>query len=262
MANDDTWQAAFAKADLLPQLKREMETAEEAVQRLEARRKAFFDSFPAKFDRFKHNKCAAPLGDKLTDQQIAAFEGDKIRLPKDYRNFLLHCGNGGFCSDQESHPLKPLPLDSNAAWETASKPFLWTRAVGILEEDTEQGDRSVVPPREALLADLKEHVADELWDNGDRMQGTVTLQTGFYLVLNGPCRGQVWEASSDHISEVYRPYNPALNPAFQKEYTVEQHGAHTAEYMNELKRAALEVGPVCDFIGFVNLVLFKARNWH
>jgi len=233
--------------------KRANESFPQTFERLQARREAFFQGFQAKFDRFKDNQHAVPLGSPLTEAEIAAFEGGQFRIPKDYRDFLLRIGDGGFCK----YTMKRL-CDVSA--QRAAKPFLWTRTVGVLLEDFEQNDPRVATPAEALHPDMKDVDVVELWESGDPMQGTIELCCSFYLIVNGPYRGHIWTCG-DYISSVYCPFNPADNPMFAQPFSEAEYGAVVADKLNNTRAAALDAGPVCDFIGLVSGFFFQQRNW-
>ena len=264
-ALDDTksWELKFMEADLPIKLKREKETFEEGYDRLLSRRKQFFDSFPSRFAQYERKENAAPLGRSLTEDELLAFETKgKLRLPHDVRQFLKQFGNGGFCKPSTGVPLTALDVsDENA--KRADLPFPWQRAVGELDECDVNEDDEVGTPGAAIRPELKMPAEDAvaLFKSRNKLQGTLTVAPGYYLVLNGTDRGLLWAASSNHIGEVYMPCDASTLLDASLESQAVKHGARMMEYAASLKDGLDDTGAACDFISFVNKGLFKARNF-
>lgn len=130
------------------------------------------------------------LSPPLTEQEVAAFEGSNgVNLPADYREFLLHVGNGG--GGPPEHGLCTLgtkPSDFNFSLPDLSKAFPFTQP--WLWED---GDISSEGER------------------ADVYRGVVILGTdgcGQYwgLVARGPDFGKIWMLADVGI----QPTNPKM----------------------------------------------------
>lgn len=137
----------------------------ELVQRL-AEADASLRVFGADMHRYRLSPC-------LSEEAVAAFESsNRIALPADYREFLLHVGNGG------AGPFYGLrPLDAEG--RDLARPF----------------------PFEAT-AEMTEPAERPKGEWGTRAPGTLELcHQGctyyYYLVVSGPSRRTMWEGEDD-----------------------------------------------------------------
>ncbi|KAK9701439.1 hypothetical protein K7432_011707 [Basidiobolus ranarum] len=136
---------------------------------------------------------ARALGQRLYDEdiyfeppldefQIVEFERDNfIRLPEDYRAFLIHIGNG------------------------SSETF--GQAEGILPLD-EAPHRYPVPQSElrALMSlpfplsndhNYQTNIEGEELNQGHLVIGYDDYETFYILIIEGPCRGEIWQRKLD-----------------------------------------------------------------
>jgi hypothetical protein len=126
----------------------------------------------------------------LTEEKLTVFEEKyNIKLPPDYRHFLLHVGNGGAgpyyglvsLEDGLYHDLDYRDKDRLV---DPSKPFLfeeaWNMDLGDMEED-EDG-----------YAKKEEEYYDEKWANGLLRLSNFGCGVSMNLVVNGGQCGIVW----------------------------------------------------------------------
>lgn len=131
------------------------------------------------------------LGPCLTEMEIQQFEHPhQITLPEEYRDFLLHVGNGGAGpyygllpleksveSEESEFLARPFP---HANWWNGMTPPNWW------DVPSEQREPTQFDPRQE-----EEYFADK------HIQGTLCLAhegCGYYrlLVVSGPERGYIW----------------------------------------------------------------------
>ncbi|MEO7720025.1 MAG: SMI1/KNR4 family protein [Capsulimonas sp.] len=118
------------------------------------------------------------LGEPLTEEAIAEFEASyAVRLPEEYRDFLKYVGNGGAAPGYGLEPLfSAVPTDGGRRGRRyLSTPFKHTQAVGS------------DPKQEHLLeAEYEGYFPGCLYlaDHGCGIHD--------FLIVSGPCRGQVW----------------------------------------------------------------------
>jgi hypothetical protein len=133
------------------------------------------------------------LNDPVSEADIAAFEKrNRVSLPADYRNFLLHVGNGGAGPCYGIHKLGT--ADDDKPWSkddwlvgTLSKAFPHTSAWNPVPIDSETGE-----PDEEALEEIEEEYLDPKQSNGAIPISHHGCNIRYWLVVTGPERGNVW----------------------------------------------------------------------
>ena len=123
------------------------------------------------------------LAPPVREELVATFERDHaVRLPEDYRWFVLHAGNGGVGPPYYGlEPLSDLLIEGNS--------FLPP------EENRNSRLSHAFPGRESDWADWEPELADEAWiahEAGRLLLGTDGCAILWVLALTGPARGEVW----------------------------------------------------------------------
>jgi hypothetical protein len=135
----------------------------------------------------------------LDDQELLATERRLgVRLPEEYRTFLMEVGAGGAGPDYGLFPLRPPGPSDLPATDPCALPFRpeLTAELDLLERaEPRQADH---PDEAAFTAAHATWTArcDELYDA--LTEGTLCISSqgcGYYslLVVTGPLRGTVWE---------------------------------------------------------------------
>lgn len=142
-------------------------------------------------DKLQEYKGPEGIRPCLSEQEVAAFETEyDVRLPEEYRRFLLEVGNGetfmpqgpnwaDYNSTWIAYGIKgqsaPSWLDFCELWENLSEPFLQTEPWHECQELTETQRTPITHYTHGKLLLLDEGC-------GSR----------FYLIITGPERGNVW----------------------------------------------------------------------
>jgi hypothetical protein len=158
--------------------------------------------FGAGSHQYQFNPC-------LSEAEITAFEQKhQIELPEDYRNFLLHIGNGGACDGYGMYPIEDYfgGLDAEQASQQypdfLSAPFPHTTAWNDYD-----------------LMDMDREYEDEYNDGyyaHRYIQGSVLLAyqgctIELRLVVSGAEKGNVWmddRGADTGIVPLHSPYHP------------------------------------------------------
>ncbi|MDX9720187.1 MAG: SMI1/KNR4 family protein [Myxococcota bacterium] len=146
----------------------------------------------------------------ISSDELEAFESQyQLRLPEDYREFLLYVGNGGCGPDGGIAPLG----DWGLTWTNAKQP-------------TRQGE---VPPRASLLRPFPLEsawfVAEEprpFAPDCSPHDGCLELCDlgGYYsfLVVNGAHRGEVWLDYSAALEATFAPVASSFSEWFESQW--------------------------------------------
>jgi hypothetical protein len=162
---------------------------------------------------------------KYVAQSIEAFEQrHRISLPQEYRKFICQIGNGGA---GPYYGLFPFGQHDDGfalgSWEKGhllgdvSRPFAYQDSWNLPESFWNEEPHST--------EDTPSEEEDELWEawdrrleahywNGSIMDGAIPIchlgcALRHWLVVNGPCRGEIWE---DRRTE-----NNGLSPVLSKD---------------------------------------------
>lgn len=129
------------------------------------------------------------LNTRLTESEILAFESEhSIRLPQQYRQFLLLVGNGGA---GPGYGLERLGCIYNEDWGRM------TALIGQLNEVFPYDNKWNEPPIDANLpVEQQYRVQDEYWDS-KQVNGAVPIchlgcNQRQMLIVKGSERGHVW----------------------------------------------------------------------
>ncbi|MGM1049473.1 MAG: SMI1/KNR4 family protein [Bacillota bacterium] len=145
------------------------------------------------------------LNDQLTEDQIEEFEAAaKVVLPQDYKDFLLHIGNGG----KQGHHGRPFPLSLSHAKDCIESNLNTT--IGLeymsLPFSLESCNRYFGDGFENIDEDL----ADEEYDRMvmEALHGTITLHNdgcGYYIVMivSGEHAGKLYYIDTCHGQGTY-----------------------------------------------------------
>jgi hypothetical protein len=157
-----------------------------------------------RFFRFGASTHKYALNPSLTEEQIQAFEAkNNVRLPEDYRQFLLQLGNGGAGPYYGLYTLEEGLVNQDP--DFLSRPFPYTSAW------------QEYPTSEESDA----YIFDDL-----HIQGTLRLcheGCGYYnfLVITGAERGSVWidaRVSDQGIGPLSHPVTNAPRVTFSEWY--------------------------------------------
>lgn len=160
-------------------------------ERVHRVRKKLEDVRARKLSCFGSESHGFRLNPPLGEADLAAFEAERgIRLPEDYRDFLLHAGNGGA---GPYHGILPLERwDAVARWveydeDEAMPADYLSRACPL---------RSGTTLEEMRQRATRIHTPESAESDEDNYQGAIALEDQgctFYalLVVSGPLRGRV-----------------------------------------------------------------------
>lgn len=135
-----------------------------------------------------------------------------IRLPEDYRRFLIEVANGGY--GPTHYPLLPLAEVADRSRGRLDRPFPFDRTWIFHDPDAEPlDDDAVEAARHSLsLAGVMAEtdpvepclypVDLDTVDDGALFLGTSGCDLDFHLVLTGPRRGEVWHSRSAGVGRV------------------------------------------------------------
>jgi hypothetical protein len=152
------------------------------------------------------------LRPRLDEAEVVEFERRySLRLPDDYRRFLLELGNGGAGPYYGIHGLDELCETQEKYWNDVSKPFpyrhQWAGPPELLKAINEaQNDETVEEDR---LSEL----FDEYWRQASRDGSIDICEYGcnlrFLLIVKGPEFGRIWFDATPDLAG----YSPVtLNP--------------------------------------------------
>jgi hypothetical protein len=171
--------------------------------------------------RIKHRitALAKRLSPSLTENEVAEFESKHaVKLPEEYRRFLLEVGNGGY--GPPSYELAPLgsgPVSSykpeTEYWERLpdiAKPFPFTKPwVWEGGDESDEGSREQV-------------------SHGSIFIGTDGCGMDWHLIVTGPERGSIWQICGEGM----QPTNPRRH--FLKWYSDWLDGIKWEDWWNAL----------------------------
>jgi hypothetical protein len=152
--------------------------------------------FGAHFQGHGHEFALLPV---LDEQQVRATERRlAVRLPEEYRTFLMEVGAGGAGPDYGILPVwRPGP-DTRPAIDHGARPFRPELTAELDRLESTEPRRSEHPDQASFTAAYATWQArcDELYDA--LTEGTLCISSqgcGYYslLVVTGPLRGTVWE---------------------------------------------------------------------
>lgn len=146
-------------------------------------------------------ECPYVLHERLSESQVEQFEAAAgTPLPQDYRDFLIHIGDGAAKKRQFplslSHAKACLEycLQEETEPDYISRPFSADSCNRAFHEDYEDGD-----------SDMDEDAADEHYNRlySEALQGTITLHhdgCGYYIVMivTGELAGQLYYIDTCH----------------------------------------------------------------
>jgi hypothetical protein len=135
------------------------------------------------------------LRPRLDEATVADFEHRySLRLPNDYRRFLIELGNGGAGPYYGIHGLDELVETQQDYWNDLSKPFpylhQWTGPPDLLKAINEED------PNEVDDENRRGKLIDEYWQVASR-DGSINIceygcNLRFLLILKGPEFGHIW----------------------------------------------------------------------
>jgi hypothetical protein len=165
----------------------------------------------------------------LDEARVVEFERRySLRLPADYRRFLMEVGNGGAGPYYGIHGLDQLYETEEDYWNDLSKPFLyrhrWAGPPDLLKAINDADLLKAIHEADAddwSDSDRRGELIDEYWRQASR-DGSINIceygcNLRFLLIVNGPEFGRIWfDATADLAG-----YSPvAINRAAPNE----QHG--------------------------------------
>lgn len=139
----------------------------------------------------------------LSEEEIIAFEAQhKVKLPEDYRQFLMRVGNGEAGADYGVFPLGKMDDGFRLApWGDfvgdLSKPFPHTQAWNDLTGEPPDFEGELDSPEEDEYWEQQE-AFDEIYWNPSNMNGAIPIchlgcALRLWLVVNGPEKGNIWQ---------------------------------------------------------------------
>lgn len=183
------------------------------------------------FSALHEGKSPYTLNKPLTNGQVEQFERrTKVDLPADYRDFLIHIGNGGKFD-------RPLPVDLSHASD-ALRSCLQSESVDEtyigLPFDPYKCKLCFDDSLDAIDDDTEDHEYDKMLL--EAFHGTVTLYNdgcGYYdlLVVAGEQRGKVYAIDTCHGQGI-REIADSFEAYFMKfiNYQIEERRAHNEHY--------------------------------
>jgi hypothetical protein len=136
------------------------------------------------------------LGTALTESALQAMEREfGVTLPTAYRQFLRQIGHGGAGPYYGLFTLNDEDSENITSVESLSQPFTWTEAFNAAgrENSCEDGVDEFVETDEFQQMDLP----------GALYISNYGCALRFFLIVTGPCKGEVWHDWRGEDSGVY-----------------------------------------------------------
>ena len=245
MKGESAYQA-YLESDHCSTKKRKDESWAQALERMDRRREEFIPRFKNAWDEFYRNslKQGRKKSDRnisslrpLSEEQVQKIEQNLggIRLPKDYRDFLIKIGYS------ESLSLYSLDADERPKYSAARVFPLVKSYHEKTDSEYEKLKLNPVDHLEQSMSPSLKHIAGSYYQRQKMSvwDGQIVLYSGAVsLIVTGEMRGRVW-AYNDFDRYILEPAEEA---------------DHSCSFLNVLKNENRE--PV-DFIDYVNLFLIN-----